>query len=125
VIVGHHLLADLGGVEARRLRDAAALESLLCRAARAAGARVLGSHFHSFGAGDGVTGVVLLAESHMSIHTWPEAGLAMIDVFMCGSADPRRALELVLEGLAPADSEVRVVARGGPDDRRYAAGGAR
>lgn len=110
--VGNHLLADLYGVDAKLLRNAAALESLLRRAARDAGARVLTSHFHSFGAADGVTGVVLLAESHISIHTWPESGLAAVDIFMCGAAEPGRALTLMLQELEPARRRIEVVARG-------------
>jgi S-adenosylmethionine decarboxylase len=110
--VGTHLLADLHGVDADLLQDGIALESLLRRAADVAGARVLYSHFHSFGAGDGVTGVVLLAESHISIHTWPESGLAAADIFMCGLADPGRALKVLIDGLAPAHQSVHILARG-------------
>jgi S-adenosylmethionine decarboxylase len=110
--VGTHLLADLHGVDADLLQDGIALESLLRRAAEVAGARVLYSHFHSFGAGDGVTGVVLLAESHISIHTWPESGLAAADIFMCGLADPGRALKVLIDGLAPAHQSVHILARG-------------
>jgi S-adenosylmethionine decarboxylase len=110
--VGTHLLADLHGVDAELLQDGSALESLLRRAAEVAGARVLYSHFHSFGAGDGVTGVVLLAESHISIHTWPESGLAAADIFMCGLADPGRALKVLIDGLAPAHQSVHILARG-------------
>ncbi|HLZ96791.1 MAG TPA: adenosylmethionine decarboxylase [Steroidobacteraceae bacterium] len=110
--VGMHLLADLHGVDADLLQDRVALESLLRRAAEVAGARVLGSHFHSFGVGDGVTGVVLLAESHISIHTWPETGLAAADIFMCGSAVPGRALAVLVDGLAPARHSVRTLSRG-------------
>jgi S-adenosylmethionine decarboxylase len=110
--VGTHLLADLHGVDADLLQDGIALESLLRRAADVAGARVLYSHFHSFGAGDGVTGVVLLAESHISIHTWPESGLAAADIFMCGLADPGRALKVLIDGLAPVHQSVHILARG-------------
>jgi S-adenosylmethionine decarboxylase len=110
--VGTHVLADLHGVDADLLQDGLALESLLRRAAELAGARVLDCHFHSFGAGDGVTGVVLLAESHISIHTWPESGLAAADIFMCGSADPDRALAVIVDGLAPARQHVHILARG-------------
>jgi S-adenosylmethionine decarboxylase len=119
--VGNHLLADLYGVQPGVLRDGAALERLLRQAAAAAGARVLGSHFHSFGAADGVTGVVLLAESHMSIHTWPETGLAAADIFMCGAADPTRALAVLLEALAPAVRHVQTVRRGLAERRASAA----
>jgi len=110
--VGTHLLADLHGVDADLLQDGVALESLLRRAAEVAGARVLSSYFHGFGAGAGVTGVVLLAESHISIHTWPESGLAAADIFMCGSVDPGRALAVLIDGLAPARQNVQTVTRG-------------
>ncbi|UUZ57112.1 adenosylmethionine decarboxylase [Massilia sp. H-1] len=53
------------------------------------------SHFHSFGAAQGVTGVLLLAESHISIHTWPEFGFAAADIFMCGDARPALALDVI------------------------------
>ena len=110
--VGIHILADLYGVDVAALCDGVALERLLCQAARDAGARVLNSHFHSFGEDRGITGVVLLAESHISIHTWPEARLAAIDIFMCGSTDGKRALTIVIDGLSPTDSRIETVARG-------------
>ncbi len=110
--IGQHLLADLSGVSAALLRDSGALESLLRAAARAAGATVLGSHFHHFGAGGGVTGVVLLAESHISLHTWPETGFAAADVFMCGHADPQAAIAVLLAALEPGESRIEVVDRG-------------
>jgi S-adenosylmethionine decarboxylase len=109
---GRHLLADLYGVNAEALRDLHALEDLLRKAAGAAGAQVLGSHFHSFGDQAGVTGVVLLAESHISIHTWPESGFAAADIFMCGSADPESALNHLLRALAPNRHQVERVGRG-------------
>ncbi len=110
--VGNHILADLYGVDAGLLRDGKALESLLRKAAVDAGARVLSSHFHSFGEGAGITGVVLLAESHISIHTWPESGVAVADIFMCGASDAERALEILLRELVPADSQTVSVGRG-------------
>ena len=85
---GRHVLADFHGVAAAGLSDAAALERQLLAAADAAGARVLSAHFHHFGEGAGVTGVVMLSESHISIHTWPEHGYAALDVFMCGAPGP-------------------------------------
>jgi S-adenosylmethionine decarboxylase len=109
---GTHLLADFHGVEARLLRDAKALERLLREAAQQAGAQVLSSHFHTFGAEQGVTGVVLLCESHLSIHTWPETAFAAIDVFMCGSAEPQRAIAELRRVLAPHRLEVQEAARG-------------
>jgi S-adenosylmethionine decarboxylase len=110
--VGSHILADFYGVEPRRLRDGHALETLLRSAAEAAGARILSSHFHSFGEAHGVTGVVMLSESHISIHTWPESGFAAADIFMCGSANPQRALSFLQESLAPTRQRVETAARG-------------
>lgn len=111
---GTHLLADMSGIEADLLADCTKIEQLLRGAAAAAGAQVLHSHFHSFGSGMGVTGVVLLAESHISIHTWPENGFAAADIFMCGAAQPHLALEVIEEALQPECSEVRTVDREPP-----------
>ena len=109
---GTHILADLFGVAAGTLRDAKGLEALLRKAALRAGAQVLGSHFHSFGAEEGVTGVLLLAESHISIHTWPESGFAAADIFMCGEADAEQALAHIIHVLAPTSQQVEVAGRG-------------
>ena len=109
---GLHLLADLKGVDSGLLADPAAIDALLRKAALAAGARILHSHFHAFGPGLGVTGVLLLAESHISIHTWPEHGFAAADIFMCGAAQPQRAFEVIVEALRPGATELRTVERG-------------
>lgn len=109
---GNHVLADLYGVAEDLLRDAEALEALLRESAVSAGAEVLECHFHRFGDEAGVTGVVLLAESHISIHTWPEAGFAAADIFMCGGADAHRALSVILNSLSPVRHHVETVARG-------------
>ena len=109
---GTHLIADLHGVDRERLTDPTAIEELLRRAALAAGAHIVHSHFHPFGPGQGVTGVVLLAESHISIHTWPESAFAAVDIFMCGQARPRQAFDFILESLAPAMVNVRDLERG-------------
>nr|WP_236251050.1 adenosylmethionine decarboxylase [Jeongeupia sp. HS-3] len=84
-----------------RLSEATAITAALHAAAAAAGATVLFGHVHPFGAGQGVTGVLLLMESHISIHTWPEHGFAAVDVFMCGDAKPERALASLEAHFAP------------------------
>jgi len=110
--LGRHVLADLQGVDAQLLVDAPMIESLLTRAAQAAGATPIFAKFHHFGAGQGVTGVLLLAESHISIHTWPEHGFAAVDAFMCGSAYPELAVEIVCQALHPEHCESKTVERG-------------
>jgi S-adenosylmethionine decarboxylase len=119
---GLHLLADLHGIAAARLVSCDAIDALLRDAAEAAGATILHSHFHSFGPQQGVTGVLLLAESHISIHTWPEFGFAAADIFMCGDAAPNLALDLIERALQPAQREVKTIERGAaiiPDSRKY------
>lgn len=100
------------GVDAQTLTESATIESLLLKSAHAAGANVLFCHFHTFGPGQGVTGVVLLAESHISIHTWPEFGFVAADIFMCGKAEPELALEVIRLALEPASCKVQTISRG-------------
>ncbi len=107
---GMHLLIDLWG--ASRLAEAAHVEQALIHAAAACGATLLDVRLHSFGEKSGVTGVALLAESHISIHTWPETGFAALDVFMCGNCDPRRALPVLQAAFAPAQMKVTEMQRG-------------
>lgn len=110
--LGSHVLADLGDVDAAMLRDAVRLEAILTAAAQRAGARVIGAHFHHFGGEHGVTGVVLLAESHITIHTWPEYGFAAVDAFMCGAARAAEAIEAIADALGARSCSHRQVERG-------------
>ncbi|BBA38437.1 MULTISPECIES: adenosylmethionine decarboxylase [Burkholderia] len=110
---GSHVLADLAGIDAVLLRDAARLESILTEAAQQAGARVIGAHFHHFGGDHGVTGVVLLAESHITIHTWPEHRFAAVDAFMCGAARAADAVDAIAAALGTQAQVRQQVARGG------------
>lgn len=96
---GDHLLVEFWG--ARHLRDPDYIGRALEDGALAAGATILHSHYHHFGDGEGVSGVTVLAESHISIHTWPEVGYAAIDVFMCGDSDPRDCLALLQQRFQP------------------------
>jgi S-adenosylmethionine decarboxylase len=109
---GIHLLADLHGVDAALLLSCEAIDTLLRQAALAAGATILHGHFHSFGPQQGVTGVLLLAESHISIHTWPEFGFAAADIFMCGDARPQLALDIIDSALRPSSSSIQTISRG-------------
>lgn len=97
---GTHLLLDLDDVAPSLLCDITRIESILREAAAVAGATVIHAHFHPFGPGQGVTGVLLLRESHISIHTWPEHCFAAVDIFMCGHAEPERAAACIEQAFA-------------------------
>jgi S-adenosylmethionine decarboxylase proenzyme len=100
---GLHLTADLRQCPARPpMTDAAALRALCLRAVADSGLQPVGELFHAFAAPGGVTGMVLLAESHLAVHTWPELGAVTLDVFVCNlhADNSARALALLqaLEG---------------------------
>ena len=120
---GHHLLVDFWVADAEPLRRVATWETLLPDACREAGATVLGARFHQFEP-EGVTGIVLLAESHASLHTWPEAGLVTLDVFTCGALDAHAIVDRIRDALAPVRERVTAVDRGDrvPDAARSARG---
>lgn len=110
--IGRHLLADFHGCPPQRLSDPAQVEQALRQAAQAAGATVLAGHVHHFGEAQGVTGILLLMESHLSIHTWPEHGYAALDLFMCGQASIDAALARLREALQPAEVHSQLHRRG-------------
>ncbi len=90
---GSHLILDLW--DAEHLDDAGVIEMAFRRAIRESGATLLHMHFHEFSENGGVSGVAVLAESHISIHTWPERGYAAVDIFMCGAAEPHKAVPIL------------------------------
>ena len=96
---GTHLLVDLW--DATNLDNPEEIDRILCEAAVVAGATILHSHFHHFSPNGGVSGVVVLAESHISIHTWPERNFAALDIFMCGSCDPYLAIPVLQHFFKP------------------------
>ena len=99
VYAGSHLIIDLW--EAEGLGDRDRIEQALIDAVKAAGATLLHIHLHTFSDGGGVSGVAVLAESHISVHTWPEKGYAAFDVFMCGDAEPRKAMDVFKAAFNP------------------------
>ncbi len=110
MFAGTHLLIDLWGAD--NLTDPAHIDAALCDAARAAGATILHSHFHHFSPNGGVSGVVVLAESHISIHTWPERGFAAVDIFMCGACDPHLSLPILRRAFTPTEIKLDEQRRG-------------
>ena len=109
---GNHGLLDLYGCDEAILKDEGRLKTALMAAAQAAEATILTEHFHTFGGAGGVTGVLLLAESHISIHTWPEHRFAAIDAFICGGMKLEKVKEILCRELA-AERAVWTVAQRG------------
>ena len=108
---GQHLIADLHGCAG--LDDAVRIERALRAAVVAADATLIDLRLHHFGPGQGVTGVAILAESHVSIHTWPEHGYAALDFFLCGARhDLDAALAAVVAELLPVRVDVQTLKRG-------------
>jgi S-adenosylmethionine decarboxylase len=107
---GNHLIIDLFG--ARRLDDLKHIERTLKRCVEVAGATLLHIHLHHFTPNGGVSGVAVLSESHISVHSWPEADYAAFDVFMCGEAKPHLAIEVLREAFQARDVVVKEHRRG-------------
>ncbi|MDQ7030473.1 MAG: adenosylmethionine decarboxylase [Ardenticatenia bacterium] len=110
IVLGKHLIVELWTHNAQVLDDPVFLRDTLMAAARRGNLNVINIAMHEF-APHGVTGVVLLAESHLSIHTWPEYGYAAIDVFTCGG-NPWAVIETLKERLDVQRIEVRELDRG-------------
>src|SRR5580704_17921142 len=106
---GVHLIVDLHG--GKRLDDIDHIEATLRRCDEAASATLLLIHLHHFQP-SGVSGVAVLAESDISIHTWPEAGYAALDVFMCGAADPDKCIPVLREAFSAKRVGVNEMLRG-------------
>ena len=110
VHAGTHVLIDFW--DASDLDDIAAVESALREAVEACNATLLHIHVHPFQENGGVSGVAVLAESHISIHTWPEIGYAAFDVFMCGRCEPENAIPVLRRRFRPGREAVEVRRRG-------------
>jgi S-adenosylmethionine decarboxylase len=109
---GNHLIIDLW--EAEGLDDKARIEQAMKNAVKAAGATLLHIYLHVFEPGGGISGVAVLAESHISVHTWPERGYAAFDVFMCGTADTRKARDVLAAAFGSAQMVSAAFKRGAP-----------
>ena len=107
---GSHLIIDLW--DAEHLDDPGVIELALRRSVRAAGATLLHLHLHEFSPNGGISGVAVLAESHISIHTWPERGYAALDVFMCGAAEPHKVVPILRHAFRPGRMAISEHMRG-------------
>lgn len=112
--LGIHLLIELWSCNRQKIDNLDYLEKIMAQAAEAAGATVLKTAFQDFNP-QGVSGVVVIAESHLTIHTWPEFGYSAVDIFTCGSkVDPWKAAGFLKQELEAEETQVREFQRGIP-----------
>jgi len=107
---GTHLLVDV--LNGTRLDDLGHIERTFRKCIEVSGATLLHIHLHHFTPNGGVSGVAVLSESHISIHSWPEYGYAAIDIFMCGHAKPHLSIDVIRQAFEPEDIIVKEELRG-------------
>ena len=111
--LGKHVILELHDCDRKCLSNCEFLRATLLEACRRAGATILGNSFHVFSPYDGVSGVIIIAESHLSIHTWPEYRYAAVDIFACGnSLHPERAVEFMVKELKAGNHSIIELERG-------------
>lgn len=112
--LGRHVLAEFTNCDCTLLNSIEEIEKHLTESARQSGATIVKSVFHRYNP-HGVSGVIVIAESHISIHTWPEYGYAAVDFFTCGeSVDPMRACDYLQKALQAEKAHLTEIARGIP-----------
>ena len=110
--LGRHVLAELYGCRRDVLNDVKKVQELMVAAAVRAGAEIREVAFHKFSP-QGVSGVVVISESHLAVHTWPEFGYAAVDVFTCGErVDPRTATNYIVEAFSASNFTTKEIERG-------------
>ena len=107
---GIHLIVDVWGAD--QLDDLELMECAMREAVEAAKATLLHIHLHHFTPNGGISGVAVLAESHISVHTWPERQFAAFDIFMCGGAKPELAVKVLQTHFQPGQFQVKELLRG-------------
>jgi len=113
--IGRHLIAEFYGCRAEAIDDLELVRQSMVAAARAIGSVVHGEAFHRYEP-QGVSGILLIAESHLSVHTWPEAAYAAVDIYTCGGLDPRPGFRLLAERLEAQSTRMQEILRGIPTD---------
>jgi S-adenosylmethionine decarboxylase len=110
--LGKHLLLELNGCDHKLLNDISFIKETMLAAAKESGATVLGESFHQFSP-QGVSGVIIIAESHLTVHTWPEHGYAGADIFTCGTrVKPEKAAKVIIAKLKPGTHSIILMERG-------------
>ncbi|GGY54122.1 adenosylmethionine decarboxylase [Parvularcula lutaonensis] len=110
VYAGTHLIIDLVG--AKNLTDKERMDAAFREVVETCGATLLHIHIHTFLPSGGLSGVAVLAESHISVHTWPERDYAAFDVFMCGDAKPELAVDILKRYFSATEANVQTFYRG-------------
>jgi S-adenosylmethionine decarboxylase len=105
-----HTHIDVHG--AQNLDDAKVVENALNECVRVSGCRLVHLHAHKFPGAGGVSGFALIAESHFSIHTWPEFSFAAVDFFTCGQGDGLKAVPIIEQTFRPTRLDIRSYRRG-------------
>jgi S-adenosylmethionine decarboxylase len=110
-VEGKHMIIDAFECDSSRLNNMTYLEQLLTKAAQDAGMKILYSYFYQF-TPQGITGMLILSTSHISIHTWPEERYASLDFYTCGEQDPMDQIESLLKGLSSKRAMIYSISRG-------------
>ena len=110
-----HYLAEYYGCSRAILNDYESIGKILTGAAERAGARIVKSFFHQY-APHGISGVVIIAESHLAIHTWPEYGYAAVDLFSCSALEYEKAFIFIKQGLESKKVQACSIERGSGRD---------
>ncbi|MFC1670830.1 adenosylmethionine decarboxylase [Spirochaetota bacterium] len=114
--LGKHYIAEFYGCNRTSIDDIDRIENILLKAVEISNATMIKPFFHKFSP-QGVTGVILIAESHLSIHTWPERGYAAVDLFSCGDFNYKETFDHIEREIESEKSFISVIQRGLIHDR--------
>jgi S-adenosylmethionine decarboxylase len=109
--LGTHYLAEYYDCDRSKINDISLLERIMIEATELSGARIIRHFFHQFSP-QGLSGIIVIAESHFAVHTWPEHGFAAVDLFSCGDFDFRAALNHIRLSIGAERHFVTLVRRG-------------
>ena len=110
--IGHHYIVEASGCDPEIISDVSKVQQILVKAAEISGAKVWAVSFNQFPP-SGVSGVVVISESHISTHTWPESGYGALDFYTCGDeVDPEKGLFYAVEEFGASSSHITEITRG-------------
>lgn len=104
-VLGNHTLVEFYECSPQLITDKDHVETMMLTAAKESGANIISSSFHQFSP-QGVSGVIIISESHFTIHTWPELGYAAVDIFTCGYINNNMAIEILHEAFESKKSQI-------------------